>query len=165
MPFSILYIKDDEAYMCGPFDTEELAMSWAKGHEDNNVAARGGNVEEGEFDIHDTNVYLIYPSHKMQPLCAADLEVEDSEGETWCVAVKKSYSNPKFDWELTLCGEMKIKAPSYEEAEKKFEEMRAINNANPLQTNDPRIVWEENDSLKSGDWEYIDFSFGLDNDE
>lgn len=34
-----------------------------------------------------------------------------------------------------------------------------------LQTNDPRIVWEEDDPTEDGSWEYIDYSFGFKEEE
>lgn len=62
--WSFLYECEGEIYRCGPFDSEEQAMTWGK--------AEGVK----EFNIFDSRVYLLHPDHQMQEIKPEDLGVD-----------------------------------------------------------------------------------------
>ena len=76
--WSILYEADGQIFQLGPFESEAAAMQAAK---DAQIQHPGtwedeeGNLDPGEFDVRDQNVYLIGPDHGLSNLTSTDLGV------------------------------------------------------------------------------------------
>ena len=84
-----------------------------------------------------------------------------SKLKTFQVRLEKSYIKllPPDDYDYwTIYGTMPVKAKSQEEANAKVEKMLTFPRRGELQSNDPRIAWEDE---PDNDWECEDFSFSL----
>lgn len=67
-PWSVFYEAEGNVHRIGPFDTQDDAQR----------AATSAQVE-GEFDIHDQQVYLVGPDHRMFMLTEDDVVEGDEE--------------------------------------------------------------------------------------
>ncbi len=85
----------------------------------------------------------------------------DTNEEPFDVLLQKSYGH--HSGQRTFTGTITVTATSQSEAEAKVRAM-LFDRSKPLQTTDPRIVWEEGcdpEELADEGWEYEDWSFGL----
>lgn len=80
------------------------------------------------------------------------------------LTVEKEYRSAEERKSVVVYGWIDIEAENRSEAEDKFHALLCAG----LQTTDPRIEWSEDEADyrndDDGDWEYVDFSFGLSGD-
>lgn len=61
MPYSVLYVADNDIYKVGPFESEAVADEWV----------RSEGVKE--FEIDEQRVYLMTPDHELLEYSMSDV--------------------------------------------------------------------------------------------